>query len=69
MNVNQQNYQNYQGSKRHRGFKKCPNTFGSTSRGCNFVELETQLSIEELITNSSQLTQCIKKLDLSINHN
>jgi hypothetical protein len=42
---------------------------GSTSRGCNFVKLEVQLSLEELIINSSLPTQCIKNLDLSISHN
>jgi hypothetical protein len=65
----QLNYQNYQGLERHRGFKRCPNTLGSTSGRCYFVELETQLSIEDLITNSSLPTQCIKYLTLSINHN
>ncbi len=33
------------------------------------IKLETQLSIEELIINSSPPTQCIKNLDLSIKRN
>jgi hypothetical protein len=41
---------------------------GSTSRGCNFIELQAQLTIEELITNSSLPTQHLKILNLSIKH-
>jgi len=54
------NIKNYQGSEWYRSFKKCPNTLGSTSGGCNFNKIRNTI-INRRINNKFITTNTMYK--------